>query len=87
MKTPLFFKVKTASILAVVMTILSFGMGYLLFFKEIPETNETVLNVTIGYLLGTGFTAAMVFMYQKVKEEIKNQQINHNCPTCGKSFK
>ena len=63
MKTNSPLKMKTANMLAIIIAICSFIIAFLLFFVEIPKDNKEILIMMIGYLLGTGFSGVVFFLY------------------------
>jgi hypothetical protein len=60
-------KVPVQVILAVLISIGSFGLLYLLAFKEVPNGNRDLFNVLIGTVLGSTLTPVIGWLYTSNK--------------------
>lgn len=61
-------KLSIQVIIAVLTTIGSYGLLYLLAFKKIPETNGDVFKVLIGAVVGSSLTAVIGWLYTTNKQ-------------------
>lgn len=60
-------KISVQVIIAVITITASFGLLYLLVFKEIPTGNRDLFNVMIGVVLGSTITAVAGWLYTDKK--------------------
>jgi hypothetical protein len=56
-------KVSIQVIIAVVTTCASYGLLYLLAFKEIPRGNRDLFNVLVGAVVGATLSAVIGWLY------------------------
>ena len=62
------------NILAAITVIGSFGALYLMIFKPIPAANRDTVNLTVGFVLGTGIGAVMGFYFGASKKDENKPQ-------------
>ena len=67
-------KIKITDLLALLITVGSFGFLYALLFVKIPDSNKDITNITIGFVLGS-FVAGVAGFYfgASKKDEPKPQ--------------
>lgn len=53
--------------IAVLVVLLSFGLLYLLAYKEVPQGNRDLFNVLIGTVIGSTLTAIIGWLYTQSK--------------------
>lgn len=82
-------KLKTANVLAVIITALCFVFLFLLLKVEVPAPNKDLVNFLSGIMFGTGFGGVIYFLYNFKKDntgqyseysEMGNTSV---CPMCG----
>lgn len=61
-------KVQIQHIIAVIVIIASFGLLYLLSFKEVPARNEKLLDILIGAVIGSTLMGVMGWLYTTTKK-------------------
>lgn len=64
-------KVSIQVIIAVLTTIGSYGLLYLLAFKEIPNGNRDLFNVLVGAVIGATLSAVIGWLYTTNKHNSK----------------
>ena len=64
-------KVSVQIIIAVIIIIASFGLLYLLAYKEVPQGNRDLFHVMIGYVVGACVTAVIGWLYTQSKSTTK----------------
>lgn len=62
-----FTKVSVQVTIAVITVVASFGLLYLLTFKEVPSRNEKLLDILIGAVIGSTLTGVMGWLYSQSK--------------------
>jgi len=50
-------------VLSILVTIFSFSFLYLLMFFSIPESNKDIVNISIGMLIGAGFSSVFTYYF------------------------
>lgn len=60
-------KISIQIIIAVMTTIGSYGLLYLLAFKEIPQGNRDLFNVLVGAVIGATLSAVIGWLYTTSK--------------------
>ena len=65
-------KVSVQVIIAVISVLGSYGLLYLIAFKEVPAGNRDLLNIMIGVVIGSTITSVMGWLYTTAKHN--NQQ-------------
>jgi low temperature requirement protein LtrA len=67
-------KVQAQIIIGVIAVIGSFGLLYMLAFKEIPPNNKDVFNVMTSAVVSSSLTAFLGFLYTQSKTNQKPNQ-------------
>lgn len=62
-------KVSIQVIIAVITVIGSFGLLYLLTFKEVPNNNRDLFNVLVGAVIGASLSAVIGWLYTTNKSQ------------------
>jgi hypothetical protein len=60
-------KVSIQNFIAVLVILLSYGLLYLLVYKEVPARNEKLLDILIGAVIGATITAVIGWLYTQSK--------------------
>lgn len=66
----------TRSILAFIFVIFSFGFLYAILFVHVPAENRTIINVSIGYVLGV-LTAIAAYYWGSSKDKSDQDKANN----------
>lgn len=66
-------KLSIQVIISVVVISASFGLLYLLAFKEIPGGNRDLFNVMIGAVIGSSLTAVIGWLFTQSKQHHRNE--------------
>lgn len=64
-------KVSVQVIIAVMGVAASFGLLYLMSFKEVPHGNRDLVNVMIGVVVGSTMTSVMGWLFTTTKHNPK----------------
>jgi ABC-type enterobactin transport system permease subunit len=64
-------KVSVQVMVAMIAVIGSFGLIYLLAFKEVPSGNRDLFNVLIGAVIGSTLTAVIGWLFTQSKHNTK----------------
>lgn len=67
-------KVSVQVMIAVISIAASFGLLYLLVFKEVPTGNRDLFNVMIGVVIGSTITAVVGWLYTQSKNNSQKTQ-------------
>lgn len=67
-------KVSIQVIIAVLTTVGSYGLLYLLAFKEIPQGNRDLFNVLVGAVIGATLSAVIGWLYTSSKHNNRTTQ-------------
>ena len=67
-------KIKITDLLALIITIGSFGFLYALLWIKIPDTNKDITNITIGFVLGSFVAGVAGFYFGASKKDEPKQQ-------------
>lgn len=60
-------------VVSILVVLLSFGLLYLLPFKEIPTNNKDVFNTLIGVVIGSSLTPVLGWLYTMSKGTKQNE--------------
>jgi hypothetical protein len=72
MKLLLAIKESVTELLAIIIALGSFAFLFLLLFKDIPTQNKDIVNITIGFVLGS-FVAGVAGYYFGSSKPKKNE--------------
>lgn len=67
-------KMKTANVVAVVIVFYVMALTAMLFFKTIPEGNKDILNTTVSFVIGTGLSAVVFYLFGYRKQDKRLDQ-------------
>jgi len=70
-------KIQVQVIIACISVCASFGLLFLLVFKEVPARNEKLVDILIGAVIGSTLTAVIGWLYTTNKRE---HPTNNNKP-------
>ena len=82
-------KLKTANVLAVIITALCFVFLFLLLKVEVPASNKDLVNFLSGIMFGTGFGGVIYFLYNFKKTKFEEHSEAYEmgdtsvCPLCS----
>lgn len=65
-------KISVQVIIATIIIIGSYGLLYLLAFKEVPQGNRDLFNVLIGAVIGSCLTAVIGWLFTSSKSKVTN---------------
>lgn len=60
-------KISVQVIISVIVIVSSYGLLYLLSFKEVPAGNRDLFNVTLGAVIGSSLTAVIGWLFTSSK--------------------
>lgn len=66
-------KTEIRNILAVIITVGCFVLLYLLQVKEVPEQNQQVLNIAVGFVFGGALAGVVGYYFGSSKNETDNK--------------
>lgn len=82
-------KMKTANVLGITISFLSFAFLFSLLFIEVPKENVQLVSIIVGFVIGTGFAGLMAYFFNYRKEHDQPNDLmdpivfKATCDNCG----